>query len=157
LLLTARGIPDLYYGDELGVFDGSDSDSRRDFPGGWPDDPKNGFKKEGRAPQQEEIFEYVQSLLRLRAQHPALRRGKLSSLASDDTTYIFLRESDEERLLVAFHAGGKAQDLSLSLTGTGAQDAANALAIFGDGQVELGGRTVKLHLPAESLSVFSLQ
>ena len=157
VLLTARGIPELYYGDELGVFDGSDSDSRRDFPGGWPDDPKNGFKKEGRTPQQEAIFEYVQSLLRLRAQHPALRRGKLWSLASDDTTYVFLRESDEERLLVAFHAGGQAQDFSLSLTGTEAQDAANALAIFGDGQVELGGRTVKLHLPAESLSVFSLQ
>jgi glycosidase len=157
LILTARGIPDLYYGDELGMPGGSDADNRRDFPGGWPDDAKNAFKKEGRTAQQEVIFEYVQSLLRLRAQHPALRRGKLWSLASDDTTYVFLRESDEERVLVAFNAGGKAQDLSLPLTGTEAQDAANALAIFGEGQVDLAGRTVKLHLPAESLSVFSLQ
>jgi neopullulanase len=157
LILTARGIPELYYGDELGMAGGGDSDNRRDFPGGWPDDSKNAFKKEGRTAQQEEIFEYVQGLLRLRAQHPALRRGKLWSLASDETTYIFLRESDEERVLVAFHAGGQARDISLSLTGTAAQDAANAFAISGEGQAELAGRTVKLHLPAESLSIFSLQ
>ncbi len=157
LILTARGIPELYYGDELGMAGGSDSDRRRDFPGGWPEGAKSAFKKEERSSQQEEIFEYVQGLLRLRAQHSALRRGKLWSLASDDTTYIFLRESDEEGVLIAFHAGGKARDISLPLTGTAAQNAANVAAISGEGQAELAGRTVKLHLPAESVSIFSLQ
>lgn len=156
-ILTARGVPELFYGDELGMSSGGNSDNRPDFPGGWPSDPKDAFKKEGRTAQQEEIFEYVQGLLRLRSQHPALRGGKLWSLASDDTTYVFLRESDEERVLVAFHAGGRTRELSLSLAGTAAQDAANALAISGEGQAELAGRTVKLRLPAVSVSLFSLQ
>ena len=43
LTLTLRGIPELYYGDEIGMPGGGDPDNRRDFPGGWPGDPKNAF------------------------------------------------------------------------------------------------------------------
>jgi glycosidase len=156
-VLTVRGIPEIYYGDELGMPGGGDPDNRRDFPGGWPDDPKNAFEKEGRTPQQEEIFEYVQSLLRLRALHPALRRGKLWSLASDDTTYVYLRETDEEKVLVVFHAGTVARDMTLSLQDTSAQEGSEVTPVFGDGQAELAGKTLKLHLPSQSLSIFSIQ
>jgi neopullulanase len=157
LVLTMRGIPEIYYGDELGMPGGGDPDNRRDFPGGWPDDPKNAFKKEGRTPQQEEIFEYVQSLLRLRALHPALRRGKLWSLASDDTTYVYMRETDEEKILVVFHAGAAARDMTLSLQDTSAQESSEVTQLFGDGQAELSGKTLKLHLPGLSVSIFSIQ
>ncbi len=157
LLLTMRGIPQIYFGDELGMPGGGDPDNRRDFPGGWPGDPQNAFQKEGRTPQQQEIFEYVQSLLRLRAEHPVLRRGKLWSLASDDSTYVYLRESDEERVLAVFHTGSAARDLSLSLQDTAAQDCTSTLPLFGQGQAELSGKTLKLHLPAQSVSIFSLR
>lgn len=157
LVLTIRGIPEIYYGDELAMPGGGDPDNRRDFPGGWPDDPKNAFKREGRTPQQEEIFEYVQSLLRLRALHPALRRGKLWSLASDDTTYVYLRETDEETVLVAFHAGAAPRDLTLSLEDSSVQDSSEASPLFGDGQAELAGKTIRLHLPGQSLSIFSIR
>jgi glycosidase len=36
--MTARGIPMIYYGDEIGMRGGGDPDNRRDFPGGWPED-----------------------------------------------------------------------------------------------------------------------
>src|SRR5271170_3394440 len=88
LLLTLRGIPELYYGDEIAMSGGDDPDNRRDFPGGWPDDRQNAFTREGRTPEQEEIFEYVQTLLRLRREHGALRGGKLWHLASDDSSCV---------------------------------------------------------------------
>ena len=157
LIFTVRGIPQIYYGDELGMPGGGDPDNRRDFPGGWTEDTQNAFQKQGRTASQEEIFEFVQSLLRVRAQHPALRRGKLWSLASDDTTYVFLRETDEERILVAFHAGTAERDFSLPLQETSAQNATNAAPLFGVGQAELPGKTIKLHLPAQSISLFLLQ
>jgi len=157
LIFTVRGIPQIYYGDELGMPGGGDPDNRRDFPGGWAEDTQNAFQKQGRTASQEEIFEFVQSLLRVRAQHPALRRGKLWSLASDDTTYVFLRETDEERILVAFHAGTAERDFSLPLQETSAQNATNAAPLFGVGQAELPGKTIKLHLPAQSISLFLLQ
>ncbi len=39
LLATLRGIPQLYYGDEIGMTGGDDPDNRHDFPGGFPGRP----------------------------------------------------------------------------------------------------------------------
>lgn len=47
-LMTTRGIPLIYYGDEIGMPGGADPDNRRDFPGGWPGDPRDAFLAKGR-------------------------------------------------------------------------------------------------------------
>jgi len=157
LILTVRGIPEIYYGDEIGMPGERDPDNRRDFPGGWTEDSRNAFTKIGRAPEQEEMYTYVSALLGMRAQHPALRRGKLWSLASDDTTYVFVRETDEEKVVVAFHAGATAREIALPLEDTPAHGATNATAIFGLGQAEFTGKTMKLRVPGQSISVFLLR
>jgi len=157
LIFTVRGIPELYYGDEIGLPGGRDPDNRRDFPGGWTEDARNAFTKIGRTLEQEEIHSYVSALLSMRTQHPALRRGKLWSLASDDTTYVFLRETDEERIVVVFHAGGKAREITVPVQDSPAEHAANATVIFGTGQAEMAGKSMKLRVPAESVSMFLLQ
>ncbi len=157
LTITMRGIPELYYGDEIGMAGGGDPDNRRDFPGGWAEDERNAFTKEGRTPEQEEIFEYVQGLLQLRREHDALREGKLWHLASDDTSYVFLRETEDEKLLVAFHDGMNAKTLNLSLQGTPADTAADISTLFGNAKADLAGQQLKLVLPPQSLSVFALR
>jgi neopullulanase len=156
-IFTVRGIPEMYYGDEIGMPGGVDPDDRRDFPGGWMEDARNAFKKDGRTRAQEELHEYVRALLEIRAQHPALRRGKLWSLASDDATYVFLRETDEERIVVAFHTGATAREMAVPLEDTAAQKVTNATVIFGPGQVELEGKTMKLRVPGQSVTLFLLQ
>src|SRR5258708_9728735 len=52
-LLTTRGIPMIYYGDEIGMRGGDDPDNRRDFPGGFPADAHNAFEAAGRTPEEE--------------------------------------------------------------------------------------------------------
>ena len=47
LTLSLRGTPQLYYGDEIGLPGDDDPDNRRDFPGGFPGDPKNAFTSRG--------------------------------------------------------------------------------------------------------------
>jgi neopullulanase len=157
LTITMRGIPEIYYGDEIGMLGGGDPDNRRDFPGGWAEDAKNAFSRAGRTREQQEIFEYVQTLLRLRREHEALRGGKLWDLASDDSSYIFLRESDEEKLVIAFHGGASAKTVNLSLQGTPGEAAAGIVSLFGNGQADLAGQQLKLVLPAMSFSIFALQ
>jgi glycosidase len=157
LILTVRGIPELYYGDEIGLPGGRDPDNRRDFPGGWREDDRNAFTKIGRTLEQEEIHQFVSELLSVRAEHAALRRGKLWSLASDDTTYVFMRETDEEKIVVAFHAGESAREITVSLQDTPGQEATNASVIFGLGQAEMAGKTMKLRVQGQSVSVFLLQ
>jgi len=157
LTLTLRGIPELYYGDEIGMNGGGDPDNRRDFPGGWSEDENNAFTREGRTRQQQSIFEYVQSLLRLRREHPALREGQLWHLASDDSSYVFLRESREEKIVVAFRDGASSKTVSLSLQDTPAGAPASISTLFGEARADLTGQQLTLILPPQSLSIFALK
>jgi glycosidase len=157
LTLTLRGIPQFYYGDEIGMPGGSDPDNRRDFPGGWSDDTKNAFSETGRTPEQQESFSYVQTLLRLRREHPALNRGRLSHLFSDDSSYAFLRETEEERVLVVFHNSPQPTELRFTLADTPAQNTARVSRLFGEASAEVNGKEMHIRAPAESVSIFSLE
>jgi neopullulanase len=156
LILTLRGIPEMYYGDEIGMPGGGDPDNRRDFPGGWNEDPRNAFTQAGRTHEQQELFSYVQALLRIRGEHAALRGGKLWHLASDESSYVFVRGSEEERLVVAFNNSAQARDLHIALNDTPAQSAAGISLLFGGSKAELGRNDMHLTMPAQSLSIFVL-
>jgi glycosidase len=156
LTLTLRGIPEIYYGDEIGMPGGADPDNRRDFPGGWIGDSNDAFTPAGRTREQQEIFAYVQSLLKFRGEHEALRGGRLWHLASDETSYVFVRESEEERLVVAFNNSGKPKELRIPLKDTPVQKAAEIQLVFGDAKAELASGEIHMTMPAQSISIFSL-
>ena len=156
LTLTLRGIPQLYYGDEIGMPGSGDPDNRRDFPGGWGDDAKNAFTEAGRTREQQEIFAYVQTLLRLRREHPALRDGRLWHLLSDEGSYVFLREADEERLLVVFNNSAQTRELSIPVNDTPAQGAARASRLLGESSAEVANKEIHVHTPGRSLTIFVL-
>jgi len=156
LTLTLRGIPEIYYGDEIGMAGGGDPDNRRDFPGGWIGDASNAFTQAGRTHEQQEIFSYMQALLRIRSEHSALRGGKLWHLASDESSYVYMRESEEERLVVAFNNSAQARELRIALNDTPAQSAAGISLLFGAAKAELGKYEMHLTMPAQSLSIFVL-
>jgi len=123
LLLTLRGIPQLYYGDEIGMQGGDDPDNRRDFPGGFPGDARNAFQPDQRTPEEQEIFSHVQRLVQLRRDHPALRGGRQWHIGWDENYYAFLRESPEERLLVVFNNADTPRSFSVPLADTPLEDA----------------------------------
>src|SRR6202000_2049908 len=87
LLATVRGIPQIYAGDEIGMPGGGDPDNRHDFPGGFPGDSKDAFTQAGRTPEQQELFTHVQTLLKLRRDHPALRTGSQKHVVVSDKYY----------------------------------------------------------------------
>jgi glycosidase len=156
LTLTLRGIPQLYYGDEIGMAGGGDPDNRRDFPGGWSDDAKNAFTEAGRTREQQEIFAYVQTLLRLRREHPALRDGRLWDLFSDEGSYAFLRETEEVLVLVIFNNSAQARELPIPVTDTPAQGVKRVARVFGEATAEIAGKEIHARAPGQSLSIFVL-
>ncbi|HZC43923.1 MAG TPA: alpha-amylase family glycosyl hydrolase [Acidobacteriaceae bacterium] len=91
LLATMRGLPQIYYGDEIGLSSGPNGDNRADFPGGFPGDAKNAFTPAGRTPQQQAMYAWVQGLLDLRAHHEALQTGSQQNLLADDSALVFAR------------------------------------------------------------------
>ncbi len=156
LVLTLRGIPELYYGDEIAMPGGADPDNRRDFPGGWPDDRQNAFQSSGRSAQQQELFSYVQSLLQLRREHVALQTGRLWHLFSDQSSYVFLRDNDEEHLLVAVNNDAVPRTLRINVRDTPLQALPAARSLFGEGTAEITTGELRLTLPAQSISIFNL-
>jgi glycosidase len=156
LVLTLRGIPQLYYGDEIGMPGGGDPDNRRDFPGGWREDANNAFTEAGRTREQQEIYAYVQTLLHLHREHSALRSGRLWHLFSDEGSYVFMRETEEERVLVVFSNSPQARELAIPTGDTPAQGAATVSRLFGGAAAELAGKEIRVRAPGQSLSIFVL-
>ena len=90
-LITARGTPLIYYGDEIAMPGGNDPDNRRDFPGGWTADPRNAFEASGRTAVEQSVWSHVQALLKVRAERADLRRGMTENLVVGDQTYVYRR------------------------------------------------------------------
>lgn len=156
LALTLRGIPQLYYGDEIGMTGGGDRENRHDFPGGWPGDVKDAFVPEGRTAEQQSIFTYTQSLLRVRREHPVLARGHLWHLASDDSSYVFERDSDEEKVVMAFNNAIAPRELKIPLQNTPARGTLGLVALFGEAHGTIVEGEMVLTMPPQSLSIFLL-
>jgi len=102
-LMTTRGIPQIYYGTEIGMTgnkDNGDGDIRRDFPGGWPGDSINAFTSKGRTSVQNEYFNYLSKLLNWRKDKPVIHTGLLTQYAPENDTYVFFRYNDKETVMV---------------------------------------------------------
>jgi glycosidase len=161
LLLTLRGIPQIYSGDEIAMAGGDDPDNRRDFPGGFPGDPHSAFTASGRTTEQQDVFAHVQSLLALRKSHAALRTGKQWHIGWGDTYYAFLRESpqnqDEDKLLIVYNNAPKTIELTIPVENTPLEAAHQLKAVFGNTPAELVAGNVHVVLEAQTLAVFSVR
>lgn len=157
LLLTTRGIPQIYYGDEIALPGGDDPDNRHDFPGGFPGDPSNAFTAAGRTPEQQDVFNYVHSLLSFRKAHPALRTGKQWHIGWDDGYYAFLRELPDEKLLVVYNNASAPRSLEIPVGDTPLENAHQLQLLFGDSPAELKDRAVRISLPPRTIAIFNVQ
>ena len=123
MLATIRGIPQLYYGDEMMFCERPgmhhDGSKRIDFPGGWEGDEVNLFTPEGRAAAgytrdadytaAEGLHDYARALFRWRKGCPVIHHGKTLHFLSrknvdavnyTDNTYAFFRYDDKDAVFV---------------------------------------------------------
>lgn len=162
LLLTLRGIPEIYYGDEIGMAGGDDPDNRRDFPGGFPGDKHDAFTSEGRTPPEQSVFTHVRDLLHLRQQFPALRRGELIHIFSDDQVLAYVRQcagpnGSIEQLLVVMNNADQSRTLELNISDTPIAKARSITTLMGTGRAELvNGPGIEVPLASRSLSIYQL-
>ena len=99
LIMTTRGTPLLYYGDEIAMAGGGDPDNRRDFPGGFPGDARNAFTRDGRTPAEQDVFEHLRRLARLRAELEPLRRGRSLDLLDAEQQMAYARMTDRASVI----------------------------------------------------------
>ena len=162
-LMTTRGTPLLYYGDELAMTGGGDPDNRRDFPGGFPNDERNAFTKAGRTAVENEVFEHVKRLAKLRAELPALRRGTLVNVYDEEQQTVFARRLPDQTTFIAFNNDAKPATIKFKLSDAGLDPRGryvtryDGLGLGGNPRnARMRGDDVELEMEPRSAAVFTV-
>ncbi|HKP80895.1 MAG TPA: alpha-amylase family glycosyl hydrolase [Pyrinomonadaceae bacterium] len=147
-VLSVRGIPQLYAGEEIAMEGKEDPDNRRFFPSA-------AFTAEGRKPKEREMFDWTRAWIRLRREHAAMRAGKLIDLFYDDDSYVFARQLGAETIIVAFNRENKPKPVMIPARSIGLKDGVMLKSLIGR---ETTGRVSKgaalLILPAQTAIAF---
>lgn len=117
LLLTLRGIPQLYYGDEIAMFaDKSKGDGalRQDFPGGFDDQTVNAFTQKGLTPERKAQFDFARRLLHWRKGNVAVAYGKLKHYAVRNGVYVYSRQYQGKTVTIFMNGTSQSQTIDLS-------------------------------------------
>jgi len=115
MLITTRGYPQIYYGTEI-MLDGVRGDyqgHRFDFPGGWAADKRNAFGAEGRLNEENEVFNYLRTLLNYRKSNPVLQSGKMKQFISENGLYVTFRYNGSKTIMVIANNNDSAKGLDL--------------------------------------------
>ena len=118
LISTVRGIPQIYYGSEIGMQgnkpEGGDADIRRDFPGGWKGDKQNAFNPKTQTSEQKEFYDFTQKLLNWRKGKEVIPSGKTKHYMPKEKVYVYFRYNGNEKIMVVINNNEKEQTFDLS-------------------------------------------
>ncbi len=117
LLATTRGIPQIYYGSEIGMKGDKgkgDADIRRDFPGGWPGDTNNAFIEKGRTTEQKAYFDFSKKIWNWRRGKSVIHTGSFTQFLPQNNVYVYFRHNENETVMVVINNSKEAQTLDLS-------------------------------------------
>ncbi len=157
-LLSVRGIPQLYYGEEIAMKGGEDPDNRRDFPGGFPQDPRNAFQARGRSSEEQKMWEWTRDWIRLRHEHSAIRRGRLIDLFYDDEAYAFARQNEKETLIFVINGGATGKKITIPAVAFGSHEGAYLVPIYGAKNKTLVGKVdVVLTAPPKTVVAYGVE
>lgn len=153
-VLTTRGVPQLYYGDEIGMEGPDEPTTRGDFPGGFPGDKRNAFTLEGRTRQEREIFDYVRKAVHLHTELPQLKRGRLINLFVATQQYVYARKLNNSSVVIAINNDLKATTIDFAVQQAGFANGAELVDRLGSlGTVRVNNGRLSLNLPARSASL----
>ncbi len=99
VLFTTRGIPLIYYGDEIGLPGAADPDNRRFMQ--WS----------GYSTGQQYLKDHISKLGAIRAAHPALSKGKRTKLSASNDTYAYQMSDGTDTVYVAINRSDNALDV----------------------------------------------
>jgi len=156
LLATTRGIPQLYYGSEIG-FKGDkakgDADLRKDMPGGWPNDVRSAFNALERTSEEQSYFDIVKTLFQWRQHQELIHKGKTVHFIPLNEVYVYFRVLDQNAVMVVINANKEVQTIELSRFNELLESYSKASELFSGTQINL---EKTLSIPARDAQVFEL-
>jgi glycosidase len=156
LIMTSRGTPLLYYGDELAMRGGGDPDNRRDFPGGFPGDTRNAFINAGRTPEENDVWNHLAKLGALRKDLVALRNGASFDLLDEEQQMAYARVANKQTVIVVFNNDTKPVNVQFDVSMLKSLGSNNILTDrlgkIPDVKIENGN--VNFSMPARTAGIF---
>jgi glycosidase len=161
IAFSVPGIPQLYMGDELGVYGGNDPDNRRDMPAwAWSASDRATSMPPAAIPNAQLTFAFVQKLIALRLGHDALADGDYLELWRQNggaaNVLAFARSTATETLIFVANNGAAAATLTLPLQQR-ASDGATLDDLFAAGAptgLVVAQGAVTLTLPPKSAGLY---
>jgi glycosidase len=118
VLMTNRGAPLVYYGDEIGMPGAGDPDNRRFMQ--WS----------GYSPAQSGLLAALQALGKARAAHPGLRHGDRATLSTDDETWAYQMSDGSDTVVVVLNRSDATRSVG-GLPSTPLKDALSGQTLTG--------------------------
>jgi glycosidase len=140
IMATMRGIPQLYYGSEIGMAGDKgkgDAAIRQDFPGGWKGDANNAFLASGRTTDQAKFFDFSKKVLNWRKNKEVIHTGKLTHYIPENNVYVYFRHNDNETVMVVINNATDLQKINL-------ERFQENIKSFASGNDIISGRTIDL-------------
>ena len=157
LMATVRGVPQTYYGTEIGMRglkDNGDADLRKDFPGGWHDDIRTAFSAEGRTEVENAYYDFTAKLFNWRKNEPVIHHGKTMHYSPKNEVYTYFRYDDNKTVMVILNANKEPQALDL-------ERFVQRMGNVKSGQDVFSGENISfitsLQLPAKSIKLISFE
>ncbi len=156
-VLTTRGVPQLYYGDEIALEGGDEPSTRCDFPGGFPGDKRNAFTAGGRTKDEQDLFEFIRRLTTLHREVEPLRTGELVNLYVSEQQYAYARVLRHNVAIIVFNNDNKEADMEFDVAGTYIVNGTllrDRLGVARD--VTVRNNRVRVSLPKRSVALFAI-
>jgi len=154
-VLTTRGVPQLYYGDELGMEGEDEPTTRGDFPGGFPGDKRNAFTSAGRTKHEQESFEYIRRLTTLRRELEPLRTGTLVNLYVAEQQYAYARVLNRDAAIVAINNDNKPAEIEFDVSRFEFRQGQSLTDRLGEATAFVTDDKLKVKLPKRSAAIFA--
>lgn len=157
-ILTVRGIPQLFYGDEILMTNTGhhkvDGLIRSDFPGGWKGDSVNGFTGQGLRADQKDMQDYLRKLLNWRKTSQAIQNGKTLHFVPFNKVYVYFRYTNQETVMIVVNK-------NKTETTVDSKRMEEFLGAYSTGRNVMTGEMVALNasfkVAGETVSVFELK
>lgn len=156
-ILSVRGIPQLYYGEEYGMEGKEDPDNRQDFPLGFRrrPDPRRLSMGNPYTPLPTGMYEWTQSWIKLRREQAAIRSGRLIDLFYDDHSYVFARQLGSETVIIAINRQDEARQVTIPAGSIGLKDGVALKPVLPGGRnIQVSNGSAKLNLPPKTAVAF---
>jgi len=147
LISTVRGIPQIYYGSEIGMQgkkEMGDGDIRRDFSGGWPNDVANAFQKSGRAEKEEAYHSFTAKILNWRKTNEAIHKGKTLQFIPENNVYVFFRSWNDKTVMVILNNNSEQQVLHIGRFQQGVGVKTKGKDVISGAEIDLTTKTLNI-------------